>query len=425
MTSITTARGIFPETFTRHFKKNILATAITLTLGTAASTSSAALSSGDALQFVLGTVQTIACSYGPTPPCVIAPFFITDIVGSYFGVDTNANGIDPNEKTPIESLNGIVIGVHQPASGSHSGAVDGTERPNIDKPWVFFGGTGMHQTTTAITVLSGAGNAWFLDMSGWNWTWNEITSIPMVQVGDAVVSCDASCSFGENYTLDAAFHINGAGFTTVPYSLHLEGSIVTPLPLPPSVDIDIAGGSTQECDAPGGNNVSMSATVFTPEQGDVASITWFLDEVLVGEGVAIEVFVPLGAHTIKVVLDTTQSGNAEESAAIVVQDSEAPEITLGFIDAKTGNLITSTSGKGNLKVKILAEATDLCDPNPVLNATVGSPTRDDDVVSINRTRKKSSIVLSGSLGNDVLELRVQSEDASGNASNKTTKLNIN
>ena len=69
MKMLTTDGGKLPEAITRHFKKSLLATAITLTIGTATSTASAGLSSGDTLQFVLGTKQIVACTYGTTPPC--------------------------------------------------------------------------------------------------------------------------------------------------------------------------------------------------------------------------------------------------------------------------------------------------------------------------------------------------------------------
>jgi len=188
-------------------RKSTISTAIAIALGCSSFTVSAALTTSATLDF--------------------------DINYSYFAMDTNDDGIfDPAERNPIGSFNGIHIGTTQLAGGSHSQAPNGTESPNIDNPWVFFGNTGMHQTTAPITVGIGTGDFWTLDMSGWGVTWNGITNIPMIDQGSSI-SCEAgsSCSDSSSYTLDGTFHVAGAGFTTVGYALHLEGH-VSNIPVP-------------------------------------------------------------------------------------------------------------------------------------------------------------------------------------------------
>lgn len=189
-----------------NLNKTTLSTAVAIALGSASFTVSAALTTSATLNF--------------------------NINNSYFVMDTNGNGDFTDENpTPIGSYNGIHIGTAQLAGGSHSGPVDGTESPNIDQPWSFFGNTGMHQTTSPITVLNDAGPVKELDMSGWNVTWNAIPSIPMIQTTPALITCStSSCSDSSTYTLDATFHVNGAGFTTVGYALHLEGHVSVPVP---------------------------------------------------------------------------------------------------------------------------------------------------------------------------------------------------
>ena len=221
-------------------RKTTLSTAISLILGGVASAANANLTSSATLSFTLGTAEVVACTYGTTPPCNRSSYAITDIVGSYFGVDgggtiTNVNNIiEPDEKTPFSSLNGIVIGATQAASGSHAGLVDGSENPNIDNPWNFFGNAGMHQTTSPIVDLTGAGSTRTLDFSGWTWMWDGIDNIPLVATSPTTIVCDtSSCSDGSNYTIDGAFHINGAGITSVSYVLHLEGT-VSSVPIPAS-----------------------------------------------------------------------------------------------------------------------------------------------------------------------------------------------
>ncbi len=217
--------------------KTTLSAAISLVLGGVAADANASLTSSATLSFTMGTTEVIACTYGTTPPCNRSSYTITDIVGSYFGVDgggniSNVNNvIEPDEKTPFGSLNGIVIGTTQAASGSHAGLVDGSENPNIDNPWNFFGNAGMHQTTSPIVDLTGTGSTRTLDFSGWTWMWNGIDNIPLVDKGTTIVCDTSSCSDGSNYTLDGAFHINGAGITSVSYVLHLEGT-VSSVPIP-------------------------------------------------------------------------------------------------------------------------------------------------------------------------------------------------
>ena len=217
-------------------KKTTIATALGIIIGGASMGANAALTSSATLSFTLGSTGVVACNYGTTPPCTKAGYNITDVVGSWFAMDNSSDGThQPSEKTPIGSLNGIVLGTAQAASGSHAGAPDGTESPNIDNPWFFTSNTGMHQSTSPITATA-AGDTATLDMSGWNVTWNGIASIPLVSLGATTVACapGSSCSDGSSYTLDGAFHVNGAGFTTVFYAVHMEGT-VSAIPVPAAV----------------------------------------------------------------------------------------------------------------------------------------------------------------------------------------------
>jgi len=213
-------------------KKTTIATAVGIVMGGAAMSANAALTSSATLDFTLGSVGTTSCILGTPPPCDNTLFNVTDIVGSYFVMDTNGNGPEANEKTPIGSLNGIHLGSVQAAANSHAGGVNGTEVPNIDNPWTFFGGTGMHQTTSPVSITGGSGGT--VDMSGWNVNWNGIASIPLVQQSASIACSTASCSDTSTYTIDGSFHVAGAGFTTVAYFLHLEGS-VSAIPVPAAV----------------------------------------------------------------------------------------------------------------------------------------------------------------------------------------------
>ena len=205
------------------------------------STSANAAVAGDKLEFNAGAKQ---CVIGGTfPNC---DYGVTTTVGSYFSMDANGDGsVADSEKTVISMNDGIILGTAQAASGSHSGAPDGTESPGIDNPWSFFGNTGMHQSTSPVNILSASGNTMTLDFTGWNVTWNGISSIPMggdtanfpTDTGIATVTCAVDCAVGDTYVLDYAAHVplgDASGFGGVAYAIHLEGTI-SAVPVPAAV----------------------------------------------------------------------------------------------------------------------------------------------------------------------------------------------
>ena len=163
-------------------------------------------------------------------------------VGSNFTMEVSPGFHLP---TAITGNDGIILGTAQAASGSHSGAPGCTngvgtcnntgEFPGIDNPWVFFSNTGMHQTTSAANVLSVSGNTAIIDLSGWSVTWNGIADIPMGSgawganaEGQAIVTCDATCANGENYSLLYTATVplgDPSSFGGVAYGLNLVGTI--------------------------------------------------------------------------------------------------------------------------------------------------------------------------------------------------------
>ena len=122
------------------------------------------------------------------------------VAGSNFGVDFTGDGvIDLSERTGLMANDGLILGVVQPGSVTN---------PGIDQPWNFFGQQGIHQTTSAVSILSddGAGNV-ELDFSGWSVNWNN-TNIPLGGAawgsnpdGVAIMTCGVDCSVGDTFTL--------------------------------------------------------------------------------------------------------------------------------------------------------------------------------------------------------------------------------
>ncbi|HED33214.1 MAG TPA: VPLPA-CTERM sorting domain-containing protein [Gammaproteobacteria bacterium] len=196
---------------------------------------------GDFLGFDEGSVNVV------TTVILGTTYTSTTVSGSYFSMDANGDGsVAISEMTVIGNINGLYLSdaasgeILQAASGSHSGAPDGSESPDIDNPWNFFGNTGMHQTTSGAWILSDAGlatgNTMEIDFTGWDVTWNGIASIPMggdtanfaSDTGIANITCAADCSVGDTYVLEYAAHVplnDASGFGGVAYGLYLEGTV--------------------------------------------------------------------------------------------------------------------------------------------------------------------------------------------------------
>lgn len=147
-------------------------------------------------------------------------------------------------QNPITGHDGIRIGDTQPASGSHSGYPNGTEIPGIDNPWVYLAQTGMHLTTSPVTILSQTANSMELDFSGWGMTWDGYPLIPLgtgawrswnnSQDGIASVTCSTDCSNGDTYQLQYSATIpldDPSVLAGVTYALDITGTI-SAVPLP-------------------------------------------------------------------------------------------------------------------------------------------------------------------------------------------------
>lgn len=167
---------------------------------------------------------------------------VPPISGSYFGMGVSSNTII---YTTISPYNGLMLGSAQPASGSHTGTPNGSERPNIDQPFSFFANTGMHETSAPVNILSDDNNGNVtLDFSGWGYDWNGIPFISLgvspqfpTDTGVATLTCGSTCDIGDSFTLDYAAHVYdlpgnpASGLNAVPYTLRLEGT-VSAVPVP-------------------------------------------------------------------------------------------------------------------------------------------------------------------------------------------------
>ena len=150
--------------------------------------------------------------------------------------------------TPLVAHDGIVLGTTQLATGSHFGAPDGTENLTITEAWQISGATGMHHSTSPITIISASGNNATLDFSGLSIAWNGIEDISLGgdianfpdELGIATIICGIDCGIGDTFALDYAAHeipeIGGQYHT-----IHLEGTIVQTVPIPPALWLFASG----------------------------------------------------------------------------------------------------------------------------------------------------------------------------------------
>lgn len=224
-----------------NFKKTSLCTALGVALGGVAMSAQANLTTGSQLQFDAGGVETVGCTYGnfTGSSCTYGgnqiTTDVTDIGGSYFRM--NQGGTPANEKVPMSQFAPITLGSAATSSGQHTGSVDGTESPSIDNAWNFFFNTGMHSLSSGVSVMTDLGSTKLLDFSGWGVNWGNygpggVSGPTIAMAGTATIVCStSSCSAGSTYALDMDVHVPVA-FGSVPYSLHLEGSVV---PVPAAV----------------------------------------------------------------------------------------------------------------------------------------------------------------------------------------------
>ena len=169
--------------------------------------------------------------------------------GSWFALDNDGDGIlGPEERIAMSPYQGLRLDAVQQASGSHGGAPDGSEFPGIDQPWEYEGETGMHQTVSPVTEISGGSGSYQLDFSGWSADWNggevPLGGDPSVVWGNAysdgtgvaTITCStADCSPGSSFTLDYEVMVGTLDLGLfLPYQLHLEGKVAL-VPLPPAL----------------------------------------------------------------------------------------------------------------------------------------------------------------------------------------------
>lgn len=208
-------------------RKTLLCSSLALVLGTAGMAAQAAmLTTGDLLSIDAGV--PVYDSYGNFTNVSSGSYFLADTDG-----DHRISGVEKYAMLPGSS-GGIIVGR--------------TQGPGeIDDPVPFWSIPASHYTTSPVT----GGTTYGLDMSGWTMYWND-NDVPLAAGAWAPQNCSAagvSCSgyadgmavfswsgvYGDSYTLDYSARVpdgDPSGFGGVSYFLHLEGTVVSPVPIP-------------------------------------------------------------------------------------------------------------------------------------------------------------------------------------------------
>lgn len=196
--------------------------------------------------------------------------------------------------------------------------------------------------------------------------------------------------------------------------------ITEPAVEPPIPDISISivpDGTEQECSESGGTSVQLTAEV---SDGFIASVTWTIDGIFAGDTETISPFLALGSHLVQVDVVTDTGGTGSATEAISVADTTPPEIHAAFIDAQTGQEITQASPSDRVSPSV--NVTDVCDPEPAINAVVGIPAEDGGIFFTNQTPK--STLLRSNTSPGYIELSISASDASGNTATENIQLEL-
>lgn len=127
------------------------------------------------------------------------------------------------------------------------------------------------------------------------------------------------------------------------------------------IDINIAGGSSQQCNGTGGNHVDLTATIDLSGGAELASIEWMVDGNAAGSGVSISPFLSLGLHSISVTATGVSGVYDTANSNVQIIDTVKPDLSIEFFDTRTGQQVTSIESAGVTFVEVRLNGYDVCD----------------------------------------------------------------
>jgi hypothetical protein len=212
-------------------------------------------------------------------------------------------------------------------------------------------------------------------------------------------------------------------FVKTPYTEIFDITITQPGPPVPGAVVDVSvENELQECTEYGGSQVTFTADVELLNGGELSTLTWELDGqvISVGSEFSLTTFVPLGSHTMTVTATLVTGHVATDTVALVVQDTQAPDLSVGFVDVRSGELVTEIAGSETRFVEVRMLAEDICDPAPVV---------DGNVIPVFAVENGDVIRVQGNKGQidlptTALSLSATATDASGNTTHASTTLEV-
>ncbi len=271
--------------------------------------------------------------------------------------------VKPVTGTASISISSFPLLFNQPVTGQY----DTTANKITIDPWYFFGST----TNSQIDLLSpgsyfhpgvgtlevGAGQ-----LGGFITTMWSVNNIPHGIVWDVVNHPGGQHlapvdSDGDGVPGHAMISGPFPGFTFV-----YELDIGEPSPTI-NVELDVTGGSKQECNSTGGNTVQLNANIELLNGAELASISWTVDGALAGTEASISPFLSLGTHNITVTATGISGISDTASTSVSISDTHKPDLSIDFVDTRTGLSVASIDGNGVSFIEIQLNSTDICDDN--------------------------------------------------------------
>jgi len=187
------------------------------------------------------------------------------------------------------------------------------------------------------------------------------------------------------------------------------------------VEILVEGGTYQQCNDIGGNNVELTAAVDLTNGAELASIDWTVDGNAAGSEASITPFLSLGMHSISVTATGVSGIYDTASTTIQVVDTVKPSLLIEFVDSSTGQAISSVDGARVTFVEVRLNGSDVCDSDVEVSG-VANPVYDitgNKVIKIQGNNKGVDIPTTA------IEVTATAIDDSGNKQLEQAVLPIN
>lgn len=188
---------------------------------------------------------------------------------------------------------------------------------------------------------------------------------------------------------------------------------------PPQADISAA--ESVECDGPAGGLVRLDGRGSSDPDSrpgaaeDIVSFTWIENpgqpgQTLLGTGAILEVTLPVGPHTIGLVVTDSHGATDRDEAVVAVQDTRPPVLLV----TAGPNLLWPPNHR-MVPVRVTWQVSDVCDPGASIRlvAIVSSEADDTPGESDGRTTRDVDSADSGAPDTDILLRAERSGDGSG------------